>query len=87
MLMAIGFLTACAHPESPAAIRYQSGHVVQVARCPVGEYEVCLQQISNACQEAGYAVQEKVRQIKSGFWSDTAETLIVAQCNKAAPSQ
>jgi hypothetical protein len=29
-------------------------------------------------------VHEKVRQIKSGTWSDTAQTLIVAQCNNPA---
>jgi hypothetical protein len=80
LAITIGLLNACTN-VSPPTFYHQSGGVVQVVRCPVGEYELCLLQISNACQEAGYSIHEKVRQVKSGMWSDRAETLILAQCN------
>ena len=80
LIIITALLTACAK-EPPPNFYHQSGKMAQVVRCPVGEYEICLQQMSDACQESGYTIHEKVRQIKSGVWSDLVETLIVVQCN------
>lgn len=79
-LIFASLLAACAK-EPPSTLYHHSGQTAQMVRCPVGEYEICLQQLSNACQKNGYSIAEKVRQVKSGVWSDTGEILIVAQCN------
>lgn len=57
-----------------------TGKPTELVRCPVGEYELCLQKMSDLCQQAGYDILEKIRQVKTGVWSDTSEFLIIAQC-------
>jgi len=80
LIAVTGFLHGCAK-EPNQKYHHQSGEAAQIVRCPVGEYEQCLMQMSEACREGGYTVQEKIRQVKLGIWSDVAETLIVAKCN------
>lgn len=79
----IGLIAACAQPDPSTSVFGATGKPTELVRCPAGEYELCLQKMGDLCQGSGYSILEKIRQVKSGTWSDTSELLIVAQCKIA----
>lgn len=84
-LLLIALLASCANKDPNPIFYHQSGQTAQMVICPQGEYELCLKKMSDACQNLGYTVQEKIRQIKEGFWSDSAQILMIGQC-KTSPN-
>ena len=81
----LGIVGACAQQGIPINVYGASGGPTKLVRCPVGEYEVCLLKMGDLCQESGYSILEKMRQVKPGVWSDAPEFLLIGQCNFKSP--
>ena len=85
LISSMAMLSACANKPPRTEFYNAAGQPSHAVHCSVGAYESCLQQMGDICNEEGYTVLEKIRQMRSGTWNDDGpETLLVAQCKANA---